>query len=148
VLPPWFERLCLKALHRALGDGLSEALPRRFDFDRAAGQVRVSWPCPWRERPLSDVLAVQLIERPCPYRSGRGRRIGVAYELILVLDDADRPRVSLTTYPDFPGDREAAGAGAAELADFLGVALLDEVSRKKAAGALSDAGARRADGLP
>jgi hypothetical protein len=123
VLPRWFEHLCLTALHRALGDGVSELLPRRFEFDRAANQVRVSWPDPWRERPLADVLAVQWIKRTCIFRSGRSRRrLGVAYELILVLDDADRPRVSLATYPDW----EAAGADAATVADFLGVPLLEE----------------------
>jgi hypothetical protein len=142
VLPRWFEHLCLRALSRALGGGLSGLLSRQVEFDRAAGQVRVSWPDPWRERPLSEVLAVQLIKRPRPYRVGRSRKIGVAYELILVLEDTDRPRVSLATYPD----RGAAGADAAELADFLGVALLDEVLGKQTEEAGGDAGTRRTDG--
>ena len=147
MLPRWFERLCLWGLSRALGDGLSNLLPRRFEFDRAAGQVRVSWPSPWRKRPLSEVLAIQLIPRPCPYRVGRrGRRIGMAYELILVLDDADRPRVSLATYPDYPPNRAAAGTDAAELADFLGVAILDHVSGKETAEGGGDAGAGRTNG--
>src|SRR5262249_55809412 len=98
-------------------------------------------PDPWRQRPLSDVLAVQLIARRYPYRAGRNsRKIGIAFELILVLDDADQPRVSLATYPD---REEPARADAAELADFLGVALLDEVSGKKAEAVVGDAGARR-----
>jgi hypothetical protein len=132
VLPRWFERICLWALSRALGGGLSKLLPRRFEFDRAARQVRLSWPEPWGERPLSDVLAIQLIERPRPVRVGRHRfKIGVAYELILVIDDANLPRVSLATYPVWSTYPCRAGADAAELADFLGVALLDEVSGKK-----------------
>jgi hypothetical protein len=142
VLPRWFEHQCLRAVSRALGAGMSELLPRRFEFDRAAGQVRVSWPDPWRERPLSDVLAVQLIERLRVYRVRRSRKIGIADELILVLDDADRPRVSLATYPG----REAAGADAAKLADFLGVALLDETSGKTTAEVGGDADVRRANG--
>jgi hypothetical protein len=147
VLPRWFERLCLRALHRALGDGLSDLLPRRFEFDRAAGQVRVSWPDPWRERPLADVLAIQLIKRPRPYRAGRhGRKIGIAYELILVLEDADRPRVSLATYPAWPPHPCPAGADAAALADFLGVVLVDEVSGKKRDEVVGNASARRTSG--
>jgi hypothetical protein len=128
VLPRWFERLCLRALYRALGSGRSDLLPRRFEFDRAAGWVRVSWPDPWRERPLSDVLAIQLIKRPRPYRVGRhhGLKIGTAHELILVLEDAVRPRVSLASYPVWPPHPCPAGADAAALADFLGVALLDQ----------------------
>jgi hypothetical protein len=66
------------------------------------------------------------------------RRLGLAYELILVLDDADRPRVSLATYPE----RTAAAADAATLADFLGVPLLDETPGKTAKEAVGDAEAR------
>jgi hypothetical protein len=140
VLPRWFERICLQALSRALGGGLSKLLPRRFEFDRAAGHVRQSWPDPWRERPLSNVLAIQLIKRPRPYGNRRyGRKIGIAYELILVLDDADWPRVSLATYPAWPSHPCRAGADAAELAGFLGVALLDEVSGKETKEVAGDA---------
>jgi hypothetical protein len=146
VLPSWFENLCLRTITLALGGGLSELLPRRFEFDRAANQVRVTWPDPWQERPLSDVLAVQLIERPRLYRVGRSRKIGSAVELILVLDDADRPRVSLATYPAWPPDPCPAKADAAKLADFLGVALLNETSGKKTEEVEADADARRSSG--
>jgi hypothetical protein len=145
VLPGWFERLCLWAVSRTLGAGFAELLPRRFEFDRAAGRVRASGPVPWRERPLADVLAVQLIERPRPFRVGRHRRslrIGTACELILVLDDADQPRVSLATYPVWPPDLCPAAADAAALADFLGVPLLDLVPGKTAAGAVGEPGDR------
>jgi hypothetical protein len=146
VLPRWFELICLRALSGVLGEVLSEWLPRRFEFDRAAGQVRVSWPNPWLERPLADVLAIQLIQRPRIYGNRRyGRKIGIAYELILVLDDANWQRVSLATYPVWPGCPCGAQADAAELADFVGVALLDEVSGKKTEEVVCVADARRLD---
>jgi hypothetical protein len=85
-----------------------------------------------------------LIARRYSSRAGRNsRKIGIAFELILVLDDADQPRVSLATYPDLT---EPGRADAAKLADFLGVPLLNEVLGKKTEALVGDADARRTTG--
>jgi hypothetical protein len=95
--------------------------PWRVEFDRAAGRVRwSSRPGRRRERPLSDVLAVQL-----RYRRGGRRGGGGRYQVNLVLGDTSWTREQVATLLLGGDDSRAA---AAELADFLKVPLLDEVS--------------------
>ena len=89
--------------------------PRRFEFDAATGQLRTSklW---WKwQRPLRDVLALQLIDEP------RTRRIGITYQLNLVLDDERRPRVNLTNHTDLEATREVGR----EVARYLSIPLLE-----------------------
>ena len=89
--------------------------PRRFAFDAATGQLRTSklW---WKwQRPLRDVLAVQLIEDPGT------RPIGTTYQLNLVLDDERRPRVNLSNYTDQQATREVGR----EVARHLSIPLLE-----------------------
>jgi len=94
---------------------LQWVLPLRFEFDAAAGQLRLSRPGRRWQRPLRDVLAVQLIEEP------RSRRIGITYQLNLVLDDERQPRVNLSNHTD----REATREVARELTQYLSVPLLE-----------------------
>jgi hypothetical protein len=89
--------------------------PRRFEFDAATGHLR-TYKLWWRwQQPLRDVLALQLIEEP------RTRRIGITYQLNLVLDDERRRRVNLTNHTD----REATREVGRELARYLCVPLLE-----------------------
>ncbi len=111
-----FFAACGGSIFLVIGVGLW-FLPRRFEFDREAGRMRVSRSAR-NERPLRDVLAVQLIEQP------RGRKIGTTYQINLVLDDIRRPRVNLSNHTDL----EATRTDGADLANFLGVPLLDDVT--------------------
>jgi hypothetical protein len=90
-------------------------LPLRFEFDTAAGRLRMSRPGARRQRPLRDVLALQLLEIP------KSRRMGITYQLNLVLDDERQPRVNLSNHTDRDFTREVAR----ELQWRLGVPLLE-----------------------
>jgi hypothetical protein len=100
-------------------------LPRTYVFDRAAGVLRVSRLGSRREWPLREVVAVQLVRQ---WGSGRGPR--TTYQLNLVLVD-DRPRRLCLSNDNY---WEATRAAGAELAGFLGVPLLDEVSGTSSGG--------------
>jgi hypothetical protein len=107
-----FIAACASMIFLAVG---TLAWPRRFEFDAAKGQLRTSKL--WRkwQRPLRDVLALQLIEEP------RTRRIGITYQLNLVLDDERRARVNLTNHTDLEATREVGR----EVARYLSIPLLE-----------------------
>jgi hypothetical protein len=96
-------------------------LPRTYVFDRVRGLLRVSrfGLFSRQERPLQEALAVQLVSQRS---SGRGRK--TTYQMNLILLDDQTPRLCLSNDNYWNATR----ANAAELADFLGVPLLDEVS--------------------
>jgi hypothetical protein len=88
---------------------------RVVEFDRNAGCMRTYRLWRRRERPLREVLAIQLIKA----------RSGCGYQLNLVLDDDRQTRFCLSQHSDW----KTTHANSLELAEFLlGVALLDEVS--------------------
>jgi serine/threonine protein kinase len=90
-------------------------------FDRSTG--RVSHPLPWwgrRERPLKDILAVQVISGGAHLSSNSNY---FTYELNLVLEDPDRQRLNLSNHADAAWTRQAGK----QLADFLRVPLLDRL---------------------
>lgn len=99
-------------------------LTRRFEFDRQAGEWRVLRRIgSGRRYPLEQIRAVQLI--PGGWHGGHGNRPQFyTYQCNLVLADPDRPRLNLTNVSNW----EATWRIGSDLADFLGVRLLDEVS--------------------
>jgi hypothetical protein len=91
--------------------------PARFEFDRGTHRMRICRLGGRQERPLQQLLAVQVVTDP-----PRPRR--TTYQLNLVLED-DRPgRLNLSNHSNCQATREAG----AELARFLGVPFLDESS--------------------
>lgn len=97
----------------------------RVEFDRAAGRMRVrqfSWPptLDWQEWPLSAIRGVQLLDGG-QHRGSKGRSY-FTYQLNIVLNDRECPRMCLSNNPD-GGWAAAAGA---ELARFLGVPFQDQ----------------------
>jgi hypothetical protein len=129
--------LCTGILFPAIAAGIW-VLPRRFEFDRAAGQMRVSWPAAHRARPLQEILAVQLT---ADYRRtwewGRTRRgfgvnlpvvgrVHTTLQLNLVLQDDHHPRMNLMNHTG----REATRTAGVKLAEFLVVPLLDQVGQE------------------
>ncbi len=100
----------------------------RTDFDRAAGKVRFRgrfWI--WKERPLADVVGVQLIPGGW-HKTSSGpdtpARSYFTYQINLILDDDDQPRVNLTNHANW----KASWSTANKLAEFLEVPLHDEAS--------------------
>lgn len=95
----------------------------RFTFDRESRQLRFrlrfSWP---RERPLDGVLAAQVLAGEV-YSSDEGPDYQ-QYQLNIVLDDAVLPRLNVSNHPNLEWTR----ASGRQLADFLGIPLLDHVS--------------------
>ena len=104
-----------------VGGLLLLVLPCRIEFDKDAGCMRTRRLGSRRERPLREVLAIQLTKGYWRTRSGPG------YQLNVVLDDDRQRRMSLSEHKD----GKAMRAAAAELAEFLGVALLDDLSGDK-----------------
>jgi hypothetical protein len=96
--------LCLGSLHRV-------------ELDAGAGRMRTVWLGRRRERPLGQLLAVQRTWSP----------IREAHYLHLVVDDEKKRRENLAVYRD----GQAARAAGEELAAFLGIPLLDEVSGER-----------------
>jgi hypothetical protein len=101
------------------------ALPRQFNFDLDRQEMTVR-PVAVQRRPLAGVLAVQLIEGGWhSVRNDKGvTTTYFTYQLNLVLDDARRPRLNLTNHSHW----ESTWQMGQELADFLQVPLLDDVS--------------------
>lgn len=95
----------------------------RYTFDQETRhlryRLRFSWP---QERPLDGVLAVQVLAGEV-YSSDEGPDYQ-QYQLNIVLDDAALPRLNVSNHPDLDWTR----AGGRQLADFLGIPLLDHVS--------------------
>jgi len=94
-----------------------------YTFDRNSGTFSVSGLFGSRKRPLSDILAVQLIIYQYVNPKFESRRRYSAYQLNLVLDDAGTPRENVST----TGNLESVRGGGRSLATFLGVPLLDQV---------------------
>jgi hypothetical protein len=116
---PYWGTLCASPF--LVGGLLLLVLPCRVEFDRDAECIRTCRLGSRRERPLRGVLAIQLVKTP--WRS----QFGLVYQLNLVLDDERQARRFLSEHTDWKTIR----ANGAELAEFLGVALLDEVSGEK-----------------
>ncbi len=94
-------------------------LPSTYEFDRTAGVFRVTRLGSRRERPLCEVVAVQFLGHRV---SGRGQRL--CYQLNLVLLGDRLNRLCLSDHNRWQETR----ADGMELANFLGVPLLDGVS--------------------
>jgi len=112
--------------------GISQFALRRlllygWHFDRQAGLLTVGWVGLKETYPLEKVLAVQLIpgglvdKAPGSLRRGGER---VAYQLNLVMADAYQDRLNLTNDPDLAWTRQTGQ----QLADFLGVPLIDQIA--------------------
>ena len=84
-----------------------------------------------KERPISDVIAVQFIDGGwhTPTRQGSDPPSApyFTYQVNLVLDDEDEPRVNLTYHSNWQASWETA----AGLAEFLDVPLFDEASEEQ-----------------
>lgn len=96
---------------------------QRVEFDREAGtwsMRRGGWT---RYRPLDCIQAVQLIDGG--WHGGVDHGKYFTYQLNLVLDDAEQPRLNLTNVSNW----DATWAIGSQLSEFLGVELLDQVSR-------------------
>jgi hypothetical protein len=76
-----------------------------------------------RRRPLTDILAVQLITQYHVAPKFETSKRYSAYQINLVLDDAESPRENLST----TGDLGFVQSGGHALATFLGVPLLDQI---------------------
>jgi hypothetical protein len=94
-----------------------------YTFDRNSGTFSVSGLFGARKRPLSDILAVQLIVYQYVNPKFESRKRFSAYQLNLVLDDAGTPRENVSTTANLGSLR----VGGQTLATFLGVPLLDQV---------------------
>lgn len=103
-------------------------LPRRLEFDLDRGQLTQRRCGFARRRPLTDVLAVQLINGG--WHTSRnphgGQTSYFTYQLNLVLDDDRQPRLNLTNHTDW----DSTWRSASDLAAFLGVTLMDHVSEE------------------
>jgi hypothetical protein len=92
-------------------------LLRRVELDASEHRVRTVWLWKRWERPLEQLLAVQLVKCPSSEK----------YYLNLVWDDKKDPRENLTGYRDGKAARHAGK----ELAAFLGIPFLDEAEGKQ-----------------
>jgi hypothetical protein len=106
-------------------------LPRRHTFDADEGQMTTSGLFGSSSRPLTDVLAVQLL--PGGWHTSSSDQHGSSssyytYQLNLVLDDDRTPRRNLLNHTHW----ESIGDAGRRLADLLGVPLLDLVSEEEA----------------
>jgi hypothetical protein len=104
-------------------------LPRRYCFDLETEQMTIrSWKILAR-RPLIDVLAVQVIDGGW-HRSTSSHGVKTAYrsyQLNLVLDDPNDPRLNLSDHSDWDSTWEAGR----QLAEFLGVPFLEQVCEEE-----------------
>jgi len=108
-----------------IGAALALALPLlawgdRVVFDTAKGRMTYGW---WKDRPLKDVLAVQLVAGEVHrWPAGEGPTYQ-SYQLNLALDDPQHPRFNLSDHSDLAWTREAGR----QLAEFLCVPLVDQL---------------------
>ncbi len=103
---------------------LTFLLPRRHTFDTAAGTWTTRGLFGRSERPLADVLAVQLIQGGWHTARGGPHQAPstyFTYQLNLILDDDQTPRRNLLDH----GHWDSIAAAADRLADVLGVPLQD-----------------------
>jgi|SRR5262245_34821736 len=108
------------AIFAAAGLGML-LMPRRNEFDRDAGQWTVSRFMSSTARPLTDILAIQLINGGY-HTSGDGPGYNT-YQLNLILDDSAEPRRCLSNH----ANRDATRTDGMWLAEFLGVPLLNQM---------------------
>jgi hypothetical protein len=107
--------------------GLRRQLLYGDHFDRQARLLTLGRVGDKETYPLAKVLAIQLVpaglvhEFARPFRRGGER---VSYQLNLVLADTDQDRLNLTHDSDLEWARQAG----AQLADFLGVPLIDQIA--------------------
>lgn len=94
-----------------------------YAFDRSRGAFSKSRLIGPKRRPLTDILAVQLITNYHVSPKFQTSKSYSTYQLNLVLDDSESPRENLST----TGDLEWVRGGGQTLAKFLGVPLLDQV---------------------
>ncbi len=101
----------------------------RWEFDRDAGVFTLRRWRTTKERPLTDILAVQLLDGG-DHTGGDGPGFRT-WQVNLIVDDEAEPRCNLSN----DGNLEAARRHAAGLAEFLGVPLLDHVAEETVAAA-------------
>jgi hypothetical protein len=108
----------------------------RVRFDRAAGVMMFGPIWDQRSRPLSDIVAVQLVTQnllsefnlpPAQFGEDSQKFDVKFYQMNLVLDNADTPRLSVASYRD---QTQAHQAGQ-QLAEFLGIPLVDQIEATK-----------------
>jgi hypothetical protein len=134
---------CLTALFAALA-GLSLLWLLIWDFSMVFGAGRVHFDANlgwmtfgprWarQHRPLTDLVAVQLlseiVSEPPPPGSGKPRKAVATtrYQMNLVLDDPDLPRINLAD----SGERAWVEQAGKRLAEFLAVPLIDQIPGTK-----------------
>jgi hypothetical protein len=99
----------------------------RDHFDRQAGLLTLGWFGLKGTYPLAKVLAVQLVpgglvdKAAGPFGRGGER---VSYQMNLVVADAYQDRLNLTDDSDLEWTRQAGQ----QVADFLGVPLIDQIA--------------------
>ena len=94
-----------------------------YAFDRNSATFSRSSLLGPRRRPLTDILAVQLITQYHVAPKFETPKRYSAYQINLLLDDAESPRENLST----TGDLGFVRSGGHALATFLGVPLLDQI---------------------
>jgi hypothetical protein len=94
-----------------------------YVFDRNSATFSRSSLLGPKRRPLTDILAVQLITQYHVAPKFETSNRYSAYQINLVLDNADSPRENLST----TGDLGFVRSGGQALATFLGVPLLDQI---------------------
>ncbi len=96
----------------------------RDRFDRRTGLLTLGWAGFKGKHPLEKVLAVQLspggLVDKSPMANWGGEHV---YQLNLVMADAHQDRLNLTDDTDLQWTRQAGQ----QLADFLGVTLIDQI---------------------
>jgi hypothetical protein len=111
------------------GTAILPMTSRLVEFDRDTGIVHFRGLLGlWTDRPLSDVLAVQLVQGSWHSPTGKQgvRPYYLTYQLNLVLADDSKPRVNLTNHSDWDATLETGS----RIAEFLGVPLRDEASAR------------------
>ncbi len=101
-------------------------LPRRFEFERGAGELRIRRWFRGRSMPLDEVAAIQLIPGGWHKSGGEPQHHFYTYQLNLVLRDG--ARINLSNHGNWDATWETGSA----LAEFLGVPFQDEVSEENA----------------
>jgi hypothetical protein len=101
----------------------------RYEFDRQEGNLRTRSFVSQHSRPLSQIVAVQLIEGGWyGYQDGgRGPPFYFTYEMNLILNDSQQPRLNLTSHPDWHMTWRSAN----QLGKFLKVPVQDEVPEEE-----------------
>jgi hypothetical protein len=99
--------------------------PARVEFDLREGVLRRKWLFRQRSWPLESVRAVQLVEGGWHGEGDSESAPYFTYQMNLVLNDESQPRINLTNHANW----DATWTAASELAEFLNVPLLNEVTK-------------------